>query len=61
MTFRKAIFQNRISLDHFRSFALLRILDASFGDSLTQKGAQFFAEKPEILNPTGKTIPAFNR
>jgi len=56
-TFRKAELLKRVSIENLRSFGQLRFLNTRFEDSLSSKGARFFAEKPEIIQPQGAIRP----
>jgi len=58
MTFRKSVLQKGMYMNHFRSFAPLRLLETQFGDSLYHQDFHSFAEKPEILNNQGKAAPS---
>jgi hypothetical protein len=60
MTFRKAELLKRTTLNGLRSFGQIRFLYTRFEDSLTTKGARFFAEKPEIINPQGGVSPTLS-
>jgi len=60
MTFRKAELFKRTSLNGLRSFGQIRFQFTRFEDSLTSKGARFFAEKPEIITPQGRITPTLS-